>query len=173
MGELQSTAGHKVSLKPLIWLLGLLASVLLFAMMVITFIDVFGRYLFSSPLPGAFEMTEMLMGTLIFAGLPLICEREEHIIVSLIDPYLGAGLRVMQRVLRNLMGAGVLGVASWVVWEKAGKLAADGDVTAYLYLPKAPVAYMMSVFCALSVLFFILNLGRIRGKNRPSIDSAG
>ena len=52
-------------------LLGLGAAVLLFAMMVLTFVDVWGRYFFNSPVPGGFEVTELMMAALIFAGLPL------------------------------------------------------------------------------------------------------
>ncbi|SVB94388.1 uncharacterized protein METZ01_LOCUS247242, partial [marine metagenome] len=41
--------------------LGFLAALVLMLLMIITFIDVLGRYLFSAPLPGAFELTEIMM----------------------------------------------------------------------------------------------------------------
>jgi hypothetical protein len=52
--------------------LGGLASALLFFMMALTFVDVVGRYLFNTPVYGGFEMTEVALATLIFAGLPLV-----------------------------------------------------------------------------------------------------
>ena len=44
---------------------------MIFVMMVVTTIDVIGRDVFNLPLFGAFEMTEILMGLVIFAGMPL------------------------------------------------------------------------------------------------------
>ena len=49
--------------------LGLAASVILFSMMIVTFVDVVGRYGFNRPLRGAFEGTELMLLVLIFAGL--------------------------------------------------------------------------------------------------------
>ena len=48
------------------------AAAILFAMMVLTTVDVVARYVFNRPLRGAFEITELLLVVLIFAGLPLV-----------------------------------------------------------------------------------------------------
>src|SRR5712691_5124568 len=50
--------------------LGAAAAGLLFFLMALTTADVIGRYIFNWPLRGAFEITELLLLTLIFAGLP-------------------------------------------------------------------------------------------------------
>ena len=50
-------------------LLGVAASAILFAMMLLTTVDVVARYVFNRPLRGAFEVTELLLVVLIFAGL--------------------------------------------------------------------------------------------------------
>ena len=55
-----------------VWLdrvLGAAAAVLLFCLMAVTTVDVIGRYIFNFPLRGGFEITELLLLTLIFAGL--------------------------------------------------------------------------------------------------------
>ena len=52
--------------------LGHFAALVLFCLMVLTCIDVVGRYFFSMPVTGGFEMTEILLASLIFAGLPLV-----------------------------------------------------------------------------------------------------
>jgi len=52
-------------------LLGVAASMILLAMMLLTTVDVVARYLFNRPLRGAFEITELMLVVLIFAGLPL------------------------------------------------------------------------------------------------------
>ena len=53
-------------------LLGVAAAAILLAMMGLTFVDVVARYVFNRPLAGAFEVTELLLLVLIFAGLPLV-----------------------------------------------------------------------------------------------------
>ena len=53
-------------------LLGVVASAILLAMMLLTVVDVVARYVFSRPLRGAFEVTELMLLVLIFAGLPLV-----------------------------------------------------------------------------------------------------
>ena len=59
-------------------LLGLISAVVLFLMMIITTVDVFGRYVLNKPLPGGFEMTEMALAVLIYAALPLVSMRREQ-----------------------------------------------------------------------------------------------
>ena len=45
---------------------------LLFCLMTLTCVDVIGRYFFSMPVTGGFELTEMMLAALIFVGLPLV-----------------------------------------------------------------------------------------------------
>jgi hypothetical protein len=64
--------------------LGAAAAVLLFGLMMLTTADVIGRYIFNWPLRGAFEITELLMLALIFAGLPLASRTDEHVTLDFI-----------------------------------------------------------------------------------------
>ena len=65
--------------------LGFSAATLLFCLMMLTTADVIGRYIFNWPLRGAFEITELLLLTLIFAGLPLASRADEHVTLDFID----------------------------------------------------------------------------------------
>ena len=56
-------------------------------LVLITVIDVFGRYLLGVPLPGTSEITEIILAILIYIGLPYISKNEEHISVSLLSNY--------------------------------------------------------------------------------------
>ena len=66
-------------------LLGVISAAVLFLMMIITTVDVFGRYVLNKPLPGGFEMTEMALAVLIYAALPLVSIRREHIVIDTLD----------------------------------------------------------------------------------------
>ena len=136
--------------------LGSIAAMLVLLMMMVTTVDVAGRYLFNSPLTGAFEMTELLLAALIFLGLPLATEHEEHITVDLIDPFMPKPVIKAQVITMNWLSAAVLAVLASQLWHKAQSLVADGHVTNTLEIPLAPIAYLMTASCALSALILLL-----------------
>jgi TRAP-type C4-dicarboxylate transport system permease small subunit len=130
--------------------LGLAAALLLFGLMSLTTMDVIGRYIFNRPLRGAFEVTELLLLTLIFAGLPLASRAGEHVTLDFIDRLLGArGSLLLERAVDLVCGALILGLA-WRVWVKAGKIAGYGDTTDVLRLPVAPFVYFMTLMVAVT-----------------------
>ena len=61
-------------------------------MMVLTFADVVARYLLNRPIRGVFEVTELALLVLIFAGLPLVSHADEHVTMDFIDRILPAAL---------------------------------------------------------------------------------
>ena len=103
--------------------LGAAAAVILFGLMMLTTADVIGRYVFNWPLRGAFEVTELLLLTLIFAGLPLASRADEHVTLDFVDRALGAGGRLRLRRLIDLVCGILILALAWRVWVKAGKIA--------------------------------------------------
>ncbi len=141
--------------------LGFLAALVLMLLMIITFIDVLGRYLFSAPLPGAFELTEIMMAMLIFAGLPLVSRANQHVTVNLIVGILSPIILHLQRMITQAIMAVVLAVMAWRMWIKAEEMLEQGDETAYLLLPIAPVAFFMTLMMAVSTLIVAIQFIRI------------
>jgi TRAP-type transport system small permease protein len=137
--------------------LGLVAAVLLFGLMMLTAVDVVSRYIFNWPLRGSFELTELGLLVLIFAGLPLASRRGEHVTLDFIDRPLGPrAADVWRRVVEALVGLLVLGLA-YQIWIKAGKIAGYGDVTDVLRVPVGPFVYLM---CALIAITGVIHLVR-------------
>ncbi|MCB2100505.1 MAG: TRAP transporter small permease [Rhodobacterales bacterium] len=137
-------------------LLGGLAAVLLFCMMTLTFVDVIGRYFFSLPVPGGFEMTELMMATLIFAGLPLVTVYDEHIVVDLFDFIVPHRARAFRDAAVTLVCALAMGVISNELAIKATEEVDYGDVTAVLLIPMAPFTYFMSVMTGFTCLLLVV-----------------
>ena len=112
-------------------------------MMVLTAADVVGRYVLNRPVPGAFEMTEMMLAALIYCGLPLVSQRREHIVIDTFDPWMSPrvkrGLDVFADIVCSLTLAGI----GWLIFRRAARVAEYGDTTSVLTLPLAPVAYLM------------------------------
>jgi TRAP-type transport system small permease protein len=137
--------------------LGVSAAALLFAMMLLTFVDVVGRYLFNQSVVGAFEITEIMMALLIFAGLPLVVRREEHVTVDLVDRFLPARAKGAYRVAIELAsGALMLGLAH-LMWRKAGRAADYGDTTTVLLIKYAPFVYAIVAFLVMAGIIHFYN----------------
>jgi len=129
-------------------LCGLLAGIALFAIMVLTFLDVGGRKLLDNSITGSLELTELLMVVVIFGALPLVSERGEHVVFDSLDPYLPDVIKKIQRALVHLLcGAALLGLG-WLMWQTGSDFLQSGETTAQLQILKAPFIYGMGVLCA-------------------------
>jgi TRAP-type transport system small permease protein len=141
----------KEKLKKLLeFLCGLLAGVALFAIMALTFFDVLGRKFASNSIPGSLEITELLMVVVIFAALPLVSERGEHVAFDSLDHYLPAWALRAQSAIVNILCALVLLGLGWLMWRTGGQFLESGETTAQLKILKAPFIYGMGVLCALT-----------------------
>ena len=130
--------------------LGVPASAILLAMMLLTVIDVIARYVFSRPVRGAFEVTELMLVVLIFAGLPLVSYAEEHAVMDFIDRVTGPRAGRALRRLVELMNAGFMLVLAWLMWGKADRIWAYRDATDVLRILYGPFVYFMAAALALA-----------------------
>ena len=139
-------------------ILGIAASLILFLMMVLTFVDVVARYLFNFPLRGGFEVTELMLLVLIFAGLPLVSHADEHVTMDFIDRLLPeAGRRFLVRAVHAVCAA-VMFFLTWQVWIKAGRISAYGDTTDVLKITVGPFVYFMALMILLTGLVHVYKM---------------
>lgn len=156
--------------KLLVTLCGLLAAVALFAIMVLTLVDVGGRKLLDASVPGSLELTELLMVAVIFAGLPLVSLAGEHVVFDSLDRWLPAGVKRAQQALVDLLCALALMGLAWLMWVKAGQMGSYGDMTSQLKLPLAPFVYAMSLLCAVTASVHGLLMLRPVQHHHPGVD---
>ena len=136
--------------------LDVVGAILLFAMMMLTFVDVVGRYVFSRPVLGAFEITEFMLATLIFVGIPLITLRGGHITVDLFDHFLSDTVKRIRNRLVYVLWAVVLAYLGYQLWIKTIDLVDTNEITQVLRWPVAPLGYIMVVLVFLSALIALL-----------------
>jgi TRAP-type transport system small permease protein len=136
----------------LYWSCGLLAAVALFAIMWLTVVDVTGRKFFNNSLPGGLEMTEILMVCVIFAGLPLVSWRGEHVVFDTFDKLIPSGLREVQLRVVHVICFATFCWLAWVMVGKGQRFASYGETTSYLLLPLYPVAYGMAALLVVTGL---------------------
>jgi len=135
--------------------LGIAASAILMVMMMITTVDVVSRYIFNYPLRSAFEVTELLLVILIFAGLPLVSHADEHVTMDFIDRMLPDAVRLALVRVVHVICAAVMFFLAWQIWLKAGKISTYGDTTDVIKIPIAPFVYFMSVMIGVTGLIHI------------------
>jgi len=124
-----------------------LAAIILFLLVVLTCVDVIGRYFFSAPVVGAVELVRICMAGVIFFSLPAMFFRDDHVIVDLI-PFFRKGM-IAWAV--NLV---LLAVSIYVAYRLGDRIMAyavrayeDGDTTEYLAIPR----YFVVAFITLSI----------------------
>ena len=141
--------------------ISLLAGIVLLWIVIITCVDVVGRYFFNSPLYAGAELIKVSMAGVIFLSIPYMFFKNEHIIVDLFPwfkrGYLGWFL--------GLVFLAIGGYSLWIIGDKTFSLAMrsleDGDTYEYILIPGflssggeefAP-RFVVETFIALSLFF--------------------
>lgn len=136
--------------------LGVIAALMLFAMVSLTCVDVVGRYFLNRPLTGAFELTELAMGALVFSSLPLVTLRRQQVTVDLFDWLVPDSWQRFQYALVDLIAAVCTGLVAWRLWIKAAHLQQAGETTAVLQFVVFPLVYYMAVMASLTVAVMLV-----------------
>lgn len=137
-------------------LLGYVSALPLALIVVLTFSDVFARYLFAHPIPGASEIIQYAMAMAIFTALPLVTHAGGHITVDLFTCNFSSRKKAFLQVPSELLSGVALAVIAWRLWVQAGEYAENHTATIVLDLSMAPLAYAMSVFAGVSVVLVCL-----------------
>ena len=132
--------------------LGIAASILLGGMMLLTFADVVARYLLNRPIRGAFEITELGLLVLIFAGLPLVSHADEHVTMDFIDRILPERTVHLWIRLMHAICAAIMFFLAWQVWIKAARISSYSDTTDVLRITIGPFVYFMAAMILLTGL---------------------
>lgn len=135
--------------------LGIAASVILGCMTLLTFVDVVARYLFNRPIRGGFEVTELLLLVLIFAGLPLVSHADEHVTMDFIDHILPPRMKALWVRAMHAVCAALMFFLTWQAWIKATKIASYADTTDVLRISIGPFVYFMAAMIALTALVHV------------------
>lgn len=132
--------------------LKLLTCFTLMAMMFLTCIDVVGRYLFEMPVMGSVELTEILLGSLVFLTMPLVTWRKEHISVDLTDSIIPRRIKNIRDMGFDVVVALSLVVIGIKVWDLGDRALRYGEMTEYLEIPTHYFVYFLALSCWLTAI---------------------
>ena len=127
-------------------------------MMVLTFFDVVGRYLLNRPIRGAFEITELGLLVLIFAGLPLVSHADEHVTMDFIDRILPERIARLWVRAMHAVCAAIMFFLCWQVWIKANRIASYSDTTDVLRITIGPFVYFMALMIGLTGIVHVFKM---------------
>jgi TRAP-type C4-dicarboxylate transport system permease small subunit len=137
-----------------------IASIALALLMLLTVADVFGRYLLNWPVPGTFELTEMLMVPLVFLALGLAQHHNEHISLDLAYNYFPFGLRKGADVIIDLCNLAVAAAIAWQLYNYSVRMSEGNYTTAVLQLPLYPFVILAVVGAVAYVLAIVRDLSK-------------
>jgi TRAP-type C4-dicarboxylate transport system permease small subunit len=129
---------------------------LLSAMVALTFTDVVGRRLFNTPVFGANDITEHLMATLIFAGLPLLTARRGHLSIDLFDRWLLQPQWRLWHKLVDVLIAAVLGLIAWEYYLAIKEAHTINEISPALSIPRAWMYTFIALTTALAAFLALL-----------------
>ncbi len=130
----------------------------LFGMMILTFVDVAGRYVFNSPIYGAYEIVYLMMPALIFLAMPILCFKEGHVTIDLLDGFIPTGMKRWQAIIVNFISAVAIAFIGWRLYALSGDQAIDLAVTDTLYLSKWPFSLFMAIMSWISAVALVFNV---------------
>ncbi len=115
-----------------------IAAVMLGLVTLIIFVSAIGRYLFTAPLPDAFDLSRLTLAVAIIWGFASVAYRGSHIKVDLLAHMLRPGLR---RWLDVAAWTVLLVFTAGLVWKIGGRVLSQltgGEVTMDLRIPHWP-----------------------------------
>lgn len=137
-------------------LLSLLGAVVAVILVLLTVGDVLGRNVFNHPIPGAYQLTELGMGCVIFLIMPQITYEQRHLCMGALERCLPVRLRMHVDIFHQILLAAVFLLLAWRLWLYAAQRAAFGETIGTFELHTAPFFFLFGGLAAASALASVL-----------------
>lgn len=126
-------------------ILSKLGAAALAGMMILTVIDVAGRYLFNTPVLGAFELTEFLVLILIFSFLAYTQSQKRHICVEILADLLPKKIQFASQLINYVISIALFALIACMGTNKAIELMETGESSPNLVIPNYPFALFLAL----------------------------
>lgn len=137
-------------------LLEVVSALPLLVIVLITFFDVFARYLFSAPIKGSVEMIEFSMALVVFGALPLVTRKRLHVSVSLVDGFFTGVGRQIKIFVCDLISAAALAILTWRLYAVTLDELDYGSETLVLMMPFWPLYSAMTLLAGIATLIVLV-----------------
>lgn len=115
------------------------AAICLAVVTILVFASAIGRYLFSVPIPDAFDISRLLLGLAIAWGYAVLGFRGGHICVDLLAEALPDGARRIVEIVAQTVLLVFTTALAWKLFDRAANAYASSEATFDLRLPTWPL----------------------------------
>ncbi|WP_299472490.1 TRAP transporter small permease [uncultured Roseibium sp.] len=130
-----------------------ISGIVILIMMLLTFADVIGRYVFHSPIFGGTEIISALLALAIFSGLGVINARDDHITVELFEPPIKRLMTpFVYEITIQIFSVFCMALIAVVLFEHAWESYTLQKLTVVLEMPLYYVTATIAVFAVISVV---------------------
>lgn len=129
--------------------------VCLVALMFLTMTDVILRYVFTLPITGSYDLTELMMAVAIVFGVARCGFLKEHVKVELVLERIPKKTRAIIDSVTAFIGFGLFVMISWQCFVYVKILIDSGLATNILKVPVFPFVGIVGIGCALYTLILL------------------
>lgn len=142
--------------------MAIIAAVVLAGMMLLTVGDVVGRYFFSSPIKGTWELVGLLLVVAGTWGLGYCQVKKAHISVTVLLDRFPPRVRAIFNLAASIVGVAGFSLICWRMFLQAQKyfLMPRGNTTDTLNIQYSPFMLALSIGAGLMALMLIVDLIR-------------
>jgi TRAP-type C4-dicarboxylate transport system permease small subunit len=133
---------------PIKWItffLEVVAALTLLLLMLLTCTDVLGRYLFDNSLNAASELTEICIAILVFAEMPIITWRGGHVVVDILDRFMGKKVIKVLGLLSILVMSSSLYYVAHRIFFIGERSIRRNEISEYLAIPMGHVVQYIAI----------------------------
>lgn len=135
-----------------------ISMVILMILMFLTFGDVFGRYFFSKPITGAYELTGLMLALMIFFSLGIAQLKGDHIEIDFLTTKFPAKVQECLNVVKYVILFIILVLASWQLFELAKRQFNSMELSGDIALPLYIFASLSAIGLCCFALTFLLDI---------------
>ncbi len=134
------------------WVTSIGATCAWLIMAVLTFIDVVGRELFSTPIPGGYEIIQVLMAIGVFFSMPLVALHKGHVAVDILRQKFPPGLKSVTDGSAKIASIAFFGFLAYSLFILTMYAFSTGVRTSYLAIPHWAVGILMTFFLIITTV---------------------
>lgn len=139
--------------------IAVVAVVGMLALSLLTMVDVSLRYLFSAPIPGLDEATQLIMAVIVAASLPIGIATRNHITIDFFRRAIGPQFQAVLEAIGDGLILGMMVLLTLYFGTYAERLTLRHDITTIIALPIAPfwwaVTVLLGVCAAMQAIVFL------------------
>lgn len=138
--------------------LNFVAGLFLMAMMFVGAGDVIGRYFFDRPIIGAYEISSLLMGGMVFLSWAYTMSQKAHVTVDILFMTYPPRLQAVLSFIMMFFSVILFSIIGWQSWLRTVSDWQGGKLIKNVLLPLAPVKSLICIGALLICLEIILQM---------------